>query len=334
MLSSRSQLFFLSWTGHLCAANSSLFIDTRPSPRPTDRSPSPSHQLCLSSPSPITSHLPTPESHPPPRLVYDPLTATISVHFEYDPSFSVGGGIEAERWREMDWLLEVVPKRKSDSTASATAANPFDKLAEWLPFGRPSQPTASTSTSTSHPRPSQDAYATTEEDDSLDDSPDPMRHVRVAPVSPGWRDKVPLPGTEGAKKWLKRQWDVANILVGPGLGAAGGGLGRGGLHSESAESTLRRHPVPATSNAATTTNLPHPSAALVPPAEARGRNLPQSDAEYFELEEDGEDEGDDDGPIEIRESESGSSRLATAGDEDARSLPASAVDRLADTTRP
>lgn len=66
-----------------------------------------------------------------------------------------------------------------------------------------------------------------------------MRQVRVVSVAPGWRDKFPLPGSDAAKPWLKRQWDVANIYVGERQG-----LGRGGTTGSGARETLGRHPVP------------------------------------------------------------------------------------------
>lgn len=32
-------------------------------------------------------------------------------------------------------------------------------------------------------------------------------------MAPGWREKFPSSGTPEARQWLKRQWDIASIVV-------------------------------------------------------------------------------------------------------------------------
>ncbi|KNZ44106.1 uncharacterized protein VP01_950g7 [Puccinia sorghi] len=127
------------------------------------------------------------------------------------PGVASAGGVPVN---SVDYLLEVVPisaKHHPPSSSSSSSFQPLDRLAEWLPFS--SKPYPST-----HPQISPN-LATGEGDDYhdelRDDSPEPARAVRVVTVAPGWREKFPSSGSPEARKWAKRQWDIASILLHP-----------------------------------------------------------------------------------------------------------------------
>jgi len=190
-----NQLFFIDWHGCLCAANSGLRVDVGDD-----------MGLEVRGPGPWRSE-PTRGTHPPAEFRYDPTTRTIAVEFRHDPSFS---NASLAQVHSVDYLLEVVPRSASRHPSSSSPFPPLDKLAEWLPFA--SKPSSSTHPS-SHLAPLGDEE---DLDDGLrDDSPDPARAVRVVSVAPGWREKFPSSAAPDARKWAKRQWDIASILVHP-----------------------------------------------------------------------------------------------------------------------
>lgn len=91
----------------------------------------------------------------------------------------------------------------------------LEKLSEWLPFAKNnlSPPPSASTSALSQLNPSQLSFQSSSEHPETDDSPDPARWVRVVSVAPGWREKFPSSGTPEARQWLKRQWDIASIVV-------------------------------------------------------------------------------------------------------------------------
>ncbi|CAH7687845.1 hypothetical protein BY996DRAFT_4587854 [Phakopsora pachyrhizi] len=189
-----NQLFFLDWHGCLCAANCGLRVDVDEN-----------FGLVLSKPQPISPR-PTRDSHPPPQFRYDPLTRTISVVFSHDPTFS---NATLQEIASVEYLLELQPK--SSLRHPATSSSPLEKLSKWLPINKLSVPI--------NEGPSEAATIPDSrvelEDSELDDSPDLTRDICVVSVAPGWREKFPSSSSPEARKWLKRQWDIASIIVKP-----------------------------------------------------------------------------------------------------------------------
>lgn len=232
------QLFFLDWNGCLCSASTGALVDVE------------DNRLIPFRPTPISSQ-PSRESHPPARFKYDPITRTISVHFLYDPTFS---NSTVDQINSIDYLLELQPLSSSFSSSSSSSnhhnmgGSPLEKLSEWLPFSKPTPAHVthhpSSSSSNGHRAHAQDP----QDDPDQDDSPHPARELRVISIAPGWREKFPSSGSPEARKWLKRQWDIASIVVEPVI-----------QHPErigsSLESTHRRS---SSSSAATLTGDRHP----------------------------------------------------------------------------
>ncbi|MBW0545975.1 hypothetical protein O181_085690 [Austropuccinia psidii MF-1] len=183
-----NQLFFLDWHGCLCAANSGLRLDVK------------NHRLVLSKPQPVLSQ-PTPFSHPPPQFHYDPLTRTISVTFSHDPTFS---GASIQQVNSVDYLLELQPISSSAQPPPSVSA--LEKLSDWF---LPSKHQISSDSESSNP----DFLPEFSQDS--DDSPLPARIVQVVPIAPGWREKFPSSDAPESVKWLKRQWDIASIVIQP-----------------------------------------------------------------------------------------------------------------------
>ncbi|OAV93532.1 hypothetical protein PTTG_00851 [Puccinia triticina 1-1 BBBD Race 1] len=205
-----NQLFFVDWHGCLCSASSGLRVDVGED-----------YRLVLSKPQPILSR-PTRESHPPAQFRYDPMTRTIEVKFMHDPTYS---NATMEEINSVDYLLEVQPVSFGSSRKSYSSTPfPLEKLSEWFPFATKSTTSTSNNQACSSSSPvvgriptdrSSLDIAEEEEDSDLDNSPDPARAVRVVSVAPGWREKFPSSGTPEARRWAKRQWDIASILVQP-----------------------------------------------------------------------------------------------------------------------
>ncbi|PLW57215.1 hypothetical protein PCANC_03112 [Puccinia coronata f. sp. avenae] len=212
-----NQLFFIDWHGCLCAANCGLRVDVGED-----------YELELRKPTPLFERA-TRESHPPALFQYDPCTRTIAVHFQHDPSFS---DTTIEDVNKLDYLLEVVPLSSSSTAAeqsSYSSTFQFEKLTEWLipsfSTQKPNTPSpAQASCSTSSPAPNSSVSADPpqphaeeeeEEDEHCDNSEDPARIVRVVSVAPGWREKFPSSDSPEARKWRKRQWDIASVILQP-----------------------------------------------------------------------------------------------------------------------
>ncbi|KAI7963691.1 hypothetical protein MJO29_004118 [Puccinia striiformis f. sp. tritici] len=181
-----NQLFFIDWHGCLCSASTGLYVDTTREFR-----------LSLNKPRPI-SGIPSHESHPPAQFEYDPTTRTISVLFMWDHPLTDSAN--------SDYLLEIQPQKQPISSKPGPF-DPIDKLSSWfLSSGTTTGEDPSSSSTTTNPE---------EDDEDLDDSTDPVRQVRVVAVPKGWRHKFPSSGTREARKWAKRQWDIASIVVHP-----------------------------------------------------------------------------------------------------------------------
>ncbi|KAA1136821.1 hypothetical protein PGTUg99_003772 [Puccinia graminis f. sp. tritici] len=210
-----NQLFFLDWHGCLCSASAGLRVDV-----------SEEYGLVLTKPQPILSR-PTRASHPPAEFRYDPMTRTIGVEFKHDPTYSNATMGEIH---SVNYLLEVQPmssgSTRKPSSSIINSPFPLEKLSEWFPFSTAKSTPSSSVQACSSSSPvtgrrsmngsSLDEREEEEEEDpDLDDSPDPARVVRVVSVAPGWREKFPSSGTPEARKWAKRQWDIASIIVQP-----------------------------------------------------------------------------------------------------------------------
>jgi hypothetical protein len=76
-----------------------------------------------------------------------------------------------------------------------------------------SSPAPNSSVSADPPQPH--AEEEEEEDEHCDNSEDPARIVRVVSVAPGWREKFPSSDSPEARKWRKRQWDIASVILQP-----------------------------------------------------------------------------------------------------------------------
>ncbi|GAA5929869.1 hypothetical protein JCM10213_002808 [Rhodosporidiobolus nylandii] len=101
-----NQLFFLDWEGQLVAAAASREVDVVDA------------QLSLAYPHPITT-FPSQPSHPLPRFRLDPVTHTLHVLFSSDPLYR--GPHAPPDWRDEDYVLEAVPRKRRPQDARRTA---------------------------------------------------------------------------------------------------------------------------------------------------------------------------------------------------------------------
>lgn len=80
----------------------------------------------LSVPRPVMA-VPSRQSHPQPRFSLDPATSTLHVQYDVDPSFPGPYG-DSQEWREVDYLVESVPRRRRQGEPSIWSTAPKDIL--------------------------------------------------------------------------------------------------------------------------------------------------------------------------------------------------------------
>jgi hypothetical protein len=156
-------------------------------------------------------------SHPHPQFHYLPTSGQISVSFSYEPAYP-GQGASAGSWRDRTYLLTSVPARKprglmddaSDFFQGAASAisSPFA-----MAFGMPNQPDPSASASVAEVQKGEFDLREDElsevdraEEDGIDDSPDPLRRVRVISLASGVTLNV------GPMTRERRRWEVIPLL--------------------------------------------------------------------------------------------------------------------------
>ncbi|KAF8591943.1 hypothetical protein K439DRAFT_1643920 [Ramaria rubella] len=202
-----SHVFFIDYLGTLCSKASGHGIDVESD-----------GQLVLRHRRPVTMPFPNKMSHPLPRFNYSPQTAQISVSFAYDPAHHGPNSASASLTRDKTYILSSIPIRKprgilddaSDFLQGAASAisSPFA-----VAFGVRGVTDPSTSASAAEVRRGEFDLREDEvsevdrvEEDSIDDSPDPLRRVRVISLANGVIEDV------GTKTRERRRWEVIPLL--------------------------------------------------------------------------------------------------------------------------
>ncbi|KAF8591947.1 hypothetical protein K439DRAFT_1325744 [Ramaria rubella] len=204
-----SQVFFIDYLGTLCSKASGHGIDYLNIG---------DGQLVLRHRRPVTMPFPNKMSHPLPRFNYSPQTAQISVSFAYDPAHHGPNSDSASLTHDKTYILSSIPIRKprgilkdaSDFLQVAASAIPSPFA---VAFGVLGVTDPSTSASAAEVRrggfdlrEDETSEVDRVEEDSIDDSPDPLRRVRVISLANGAVEDV------GTKTRERRRWEVIPLL--------------------------------------------------------------------------------------------------------------------------
>ena len=156
-------------------------------------------------------------SHPFPQFKYSPTTGQISVSFSYDPTYPGPNRASASSWRNRSYLLTSIPVRKprgllDDASdffqgAASVISTPFA-----MAFGvNTPDPSASASAAEVQRgefdlREDELLEVDRAEEDGIDDSPDPLRRVRVISLASDVNQDV------GPRTRDRRRWEVIPLL--------------------------------------------------------------------------------------------------------------------------
>ncbi|KAF8486715.1 hypothetical protein JB92DRAFT_2799119 [Gautieria morchelliformis] len=201
-----NQVFFVDYLGSLCSKASGHAVDVEGDGR-----------LVLRHRRPVVMPFPNRLSHPFPQLHYSATSGQISVSFSYDPAYPGRDRASAGTWRDRTYLLTSVPARKprgllDDASdffqGAATAISaPFAMV---LGTNKP-DPSASASVAEVQRgefdlREDELSEVDRAEEDGIDDSPDPLRRVRVISLASGVSNDV------GPMARERRRWEVIPLL--------------------------------------------------------------------------------------------------------------------------
>ena len=167
---------------------------------------------------PVVMPFPNRLSHPFPQFNYAPKTGQITVSFSYDPAYPGPNRASAAPWQTRTYLLTSVPVRKprgliDDASdfiqgAASIISSPFA-----MALGMRSSPDNSASTSAAEVqrgefdlREDELSEVDRAEEDGIDDSPDPLRRVRVISLASGVSDGI------GPRTRERRQWEIISLL--------------------------------------------------------------------------------------------------------------------------
>ncbi|KAK1229782.1 hypothetical protein PQX77_007159, partial [Marasmius sp. AFHP31] len=197
------QVFFMDEAGVLCSKASGHAIDIE------------DEKLVLRRRRPITRPFPSHSSHPLPKFSYSEETQEISVAFSCDPNYydsrSIDYTTSESAWKNKIFLLVSKPKRRDPNmfdVASHFVSNTLTSSAYNLFGGRPSQQTIA-----AEPGALAAIGAELDEDEILDsergeeaevdDSPDPLRRVRMITTHRSTVDDFNLVNTaRNRRRWL------------------------------------------------------------------------------------------------------------------------------------
>ncbi|KAJ8084591.1 hypothetical protein PM082_003364 [Marasmius tenuissimus] len=200
--SADNQVFFMDEAGVLCSKASGHAIDIE------------DEKLVLRRRRPITRPFPS-HSHPLPKFSYSEETQEISVTFSCDPNYydsrSIDYTTSESAWKNKIFLLVSKPKRRDPNmfdVASNFVSNTLTSSAYNLFGGRPSQQTIA-----AEPGALAAIGAELDEDEILDDergeeaevddSPDPLRRVRMITTHRSTVDDFNLVNTaRNRRRWL------------------------------------------------------------------------------------------------------------------------------------
>ncbi|EPQ60331.1 hypothetical protein GLOTRDRAFT_108904 [Gloeophyllum trabeum ATCC 11539] len=160
---------------------------------------------------PITHPFPNAYSHPLPQFIYSPENKEISVTFDTDPAYpppnaSQNRASVAEAWRYKRYLLSSIPMRKPKTlmdNASAFLTSAISTPLSFLSGNRniESSPDEIFGTGLDL-REDEILEQDRGEEGEVDDSPDPLRRVRVLGVTDATDSGL------GMKAMLRRKWEV------------------------------------------------------------------------------------------------------------------------------
>ncbi|KAF8528092.1 hypothetical protein BU17DRAFT_38639 [Hysterangium stoloniferum] len=206
------QIFFTDYLGNLCSKASGHGLDVNRMSTPFDTE----GKVVIRHRRPVTTPFPNQQSHPLPQFHYSPRTCHITIQFAHDPTYPGFNQASASTWRDKTYFLTSIPLRKprgllDDAAdfiqgAASVIANPFASV-----FGADFPGTSSTSAAEVRRgefdlREDELLEVDRADEDGVDDSPDPVRRVRVISLLDG-------AGTSaGALARERRRWEVIPLL--------------------------------------------------------------------------------------------------------------------------
>ncbi|KAJ3575227.1 hypothetical protein NP233_g1225 [Leucocoprinus birnbaumii] len=202
-----NQVFFIDTAGVLCSRSSGHAVDIE------------GDRLVLRHRRPVSYPYPNAYSHPLPKFHYDSRNGEITVHFNHDPDYptsstspaTIGRASQSDSWRNKNYYLVSQPMRKPRTIIDDASEILTTAISSPINFfgGAFGGKTAS------KPDEVFDGNIDLKEDDvvdedrgeegEIDDSPDPLRHVRMVSI---------IKGSEGGlseKAQRRRKWAVSSL---------------------------------------------------------------------------------------------------------------------------
>lgn len=183
------QVFFVDLAGNLCSKVAGLPVDVE------------GGHLVIRRHRPVTVPFPNEFSHPLPRFSYDPWSDMIRISYTYDPSFPHSSAHPSTLWKDRDYLLAQVPRRRPQSVIEATS-NFFQGAASIFRGG--AGPSAGREFDLREDEVIEEERGAGEDDD---DDPAPDREVKVLNLPIGWMEKE-----DNVKAKERRRWEVIALL--------------------------------------------------------------------------------------------------------------------------